>query len=492
MNALDKVIGWIAPATGLRRARARMMMSQVRRYDAAASGRRTDGWLAQGQSANTEIQIALAKLRDRHRELVRNNPWAARAVQAIVNNTVGYGITAKITGNTKQRALWKAWADTTACDADGRHDFYGLQALILRTVAESGECIVRKRVRRLEDGLPIPLQIQVLEPDYLDHSKTIGLPNGGWITQGIQFTPFGKREGYWLFKDHPGDQTSMRPLESAFVPASEVAHVFRTDRPGQARGTPWGASAMLTMRDLDDYEDAYLFRQKLANCQVGVITDARDLQSGDTVEPNGQALSETMEPGRYDFLPTGKDIRFNTPPSAGDYGPYTRDVLLRVAAAYGITFQALTGDLSSVNFSSGRMGWIEMSRNIEAWRWQMLIPQGCAVVAAWFVEIAQTAGASMKGVTFGWTPPRREMIDPSKEIAAMREAIRAGLMPLSEAHRQLGEDSDDLLEEYAQVNVKIDAKNLVFDSDPRKVSAAGLAQARPAGTEIPSTDVGDT
>ena len=69
---------------------------------------------------------------------------------------------------------------TTACDADGRLDFAGIQKQALRTVVESGEVLVRRRIRRPEDGLPIPLQLQVLEPDHLDATRDgITTPNGG-------------------------------------------------------------------------------------------------------------------------------------------------------------------------------------------------------------------------------------------------------------------------------------------------------------------------
>ena len=56
---------------------------------------------------------------------------------------------------------------------------------------QDGEVLIRLRARRLEDGLPVPLQIQVLEIDWLDSSKMgangpntiIGLlPDGKMIT----------------------------------------------------------------------------------------------------------------------------------------------------------------------------------------------------------------------------------------------------------------------------------------------------------------------
>ena len=120
MNRLDQLVAFFSPQAGLRRARARLQIDQVRKYDGAALGRRTDGWRTQSTSANAELATSLPLLRDRHRELVRNNPWANRAVQAIVSNTVGYGFTAKVS-DAKAALKWKEWAETTACDADGLH-----------------------------------------------------------------------------------------------------------------------------------------------------------------------------------------------------------------------------------------------------------------------------------------------------------------------------------------------------------------------------------
>ena len=37
----------------------------------------------------------------------------------------------------------------------------------------------------------------------------------------------------------------------------------------------------------------------------------------------------------------------------------------------------------------------------------------------------------------------------------------------------------------------MDEQELVFDSDPRKTSNAGLTQARPDGTVLPPTDISD-
>ena len=166
----------MAPQAGLRRARHRAAIATLARsYEGARRGRRTEGWVVAGTSANAEIGTALSRLRDRSRDLVRNNPYAAKAVQAVVSNLVGTGILPRARSampTSTRRPTSSGPASPRACDADGLTDFSGLQALIVRAMAESGECLVRIRDRRIEDGLPVPLQLQLLEPDHLDHGKT--------------------------------------------------------------------------------------------------------------------------------------------------------------------------------------------------------------------------------------------------------------------------------------------------------------------------------
>ena len=72
------------------------------------------------------------------------------------------------------------------------------------------------------------------------------------------------------------------------------------------------------------------------------------------------------------------------------------------------------------------MGWLEMQRAIEHSRWHVHIPQFCDGIAAWWAERAVQAGIDARETTWRWTPPRREVVDPSREYPAMRDAMRAG------------------------------------------------------------------
>ena len=89
-NWFDRAIASVAPRAAARRVLARQAFETLTRgYDGAAKGRRTDGWRAPGSSADAEIGVAGALLRDRMRDLVRNNPHAAKAVAVLVNAYVG-------------------------------------------------------------------------------------------------------------------------------------------------------------------------------------------------------------------------------------------------------------------------------------------------------------------------------------------------------------------------------------------------------------------
>ena len=170
-----------------------------------------------------------------------------------------------------------------------------------------------------------------------------------------------------------------------------------------------------------------------------------------------------------------------TPPSTPGYSEYMRTVLHSIAAGFGITYESLTGDLSQVNFSSARMGWLEFQRNLDAWRWSMFVPQFCSPVFRWFLDgVALSSLSDSFGegsqYTIEWTAPRREMIDPQKEVAAMRDAIRCGFCTLSEAQRMLGYDPSKLIKEYKSDLDALDKLEIKLDVDPRHMTAQGQAQ----------------
>ncbi len=480
MNKLsrwDRFLIAIAPKYGVNRIRARVTADQfARNYEAAQMSRRTTGWQRNRGDANSVIRLALAELRIHARDLIRNNAWARRGQRVIANNTVSWGIVPSATGAQAQTAdrLWEAWAGSTECESEGRLTFAGIQHLAMKSIVESGEVLIRRRQRRPSDGLTLPLQIEILEADMLDTSQD-GLtgPSGGPIILGVEYDRIGRRAAYWIFDSHPGSSGTgtSRP-----VPASEILHVYDTERPGQTRGVSWFAPAIVNLKDLDEYDDAELMKQKIAACFAAFVTDDG---SGASLgeESEDIDLVETFEPGMIQRLPAGKEVTFGTPPSVTE-GGFAQRNLRRVASALGVTYEDLTNDYSQVNFSSARMSRISHWGNVYHWQYNMLIPLLCDGVWRWAMEAAAVAGLLDSAPAAEWTVPPMPMIEPDKEGLAYSRLVRNGVMTHNEMVRERGKNPKAHWTEYAAGMATLDVLKIKLDSDVRAVSAAGLTQER--------------
>ena len=479
---LDRAIEIISPRIALNRYKNRSklglfndVLSDVRnhqrKYDAAGKSRHHADWLTINLSPNQEVNAALTWLRDRSRDLGRNNPYARRVFRLMPNNVVGSGI---IPTPTNIRAAqikslkiaWKDWAEKLGCDYDQNYNFYGLQWLIVRTVAESGECLIRKV--KAGSSYKVPLRLQVLEGDYIDtthHSGQWTSENNGlqYIDYyGIRFNKKGERIGYWIWDQHPSEF----PTQSSIVSADDIIHVYEVERPGQIRGIPIMASVMLRLRDLDDYEFTERIRNKIAACFTVFIQDDSVDNAGETVAP---FETEKIEPGAIERLPPGKTISVAQPPSKDGFSEYVKGNLRGIAAGVGASYENLTGDYSNVNFSSGRMGWLEFAREVEQWQWRIIIPKFCDRAYEWFAEAAQFAGYIPFNISWqvSWTAPRREMIDPLKELQAIKLQLRTGLISWQDVVKQFGYIPDELKEELKMDAAMWDELELKPEGDPR-------------------------
>ena len=442
----------------LKTAQKELAVTHLRAFESAKESRRTENWYTRNGGPNADIRTAWRLLTRRHQDLVDSNPWANRAVRVITNNWVGDGIIGSPQGGSRRyEQAWNDWAETIECDYAGKLNWYGLQALIARTTAVRGSCLIRRRMdERMNDQGLVGLRLQVLEPDFLDFSRD----DGSRIKFGQQYDRDGRLEGYWLRQTHPGEtEWNGVKIQSDFVPASEIIHTYEVNRPGQAIGVPFGSAVLLHLRDIDDIATAMLMKAKIAACFTAFVysNEPSDL-AGST------PLTEKLEPGAIEILPDGKSITFSQPPQSPDYVSHQKHHLHAVAAGYGITYESLTGILSDVNFSSARMGWIEFHRNVASWRWNITVPQVLDPVHRWFNTAAQLA--QIRGPRrMIWTPPRRELVDPAKEITSLIEAVKAGFMSLSEVQRSLGFIPAEVMSELEADMTDARAKGLALSVD---------------------------
>lgn len=465
MNIIDKTISFFSPDTAFRRLQKRKALNILQRgYEGARKDRRTKGWNVNEYQKTVSIS-ELKTLQNRSVDLYKNNPYSFRAHNSIANNSTGIGIVPAIQED-RLKQVWKDWANDINVDFDENHNFYGIQNLAMRTLSMHGGVLILRI--RTNSKNRVPLELKVINTKFLDTSKdTTQTPEGGYISNGIEFKQNGKRKGYWIFNQDPDLDYS----ESIFWKKEDVIHLFFQDEPGQDFGVPFGTPSMMSLRDYDDYADAQLTRQKIAACFAIFVTKT-DADMGGAfmnLEDQNDKNLDYVEPGIIEHLEPGKSVTFASPPPAEGYGEYSRNVLTSVASGYGMSYEAMTGDLSNVNYSSGRMGWLEYQRMIETWQNFILIPKLCAKVWEWFRDAAITSGylTSKTPQKIEWTAPGRKMIDPAKEVRGLLDQVRAGFMSWQEAVRLLGYAPEEVLAEMEISRKLFDEKKLQPKCDPR-------------------------
>lgn len=489
MNPLDKLVTWLSPVAGARRLAARQAL---RAYEGAKHGRKTAGWQTSGSSANTEVLPALPALRNRSRDLCRNNPWAKKAATNWVDDAIGTGIMLGIQAKHKAAKTWAGWALTKECDADGDSDLYGLQALAALTMWISGGVIIRRRWRRPTDGLSIPMQLQVLEPDYLDHNKNQQLATG-YIVGGVEFDKIGRRVAFWLFDVHPGEAYMLGDLQSHRVPAEDVIYAYKKTRPGQLHGVPELAAVLLRLRDLDDYEDAEITRKKIEACFSVFVTSndsANPSFSAPEQQPGKKGFIERIVPGIIKKLLPGESVSFAQPTPVAGYTDYMRQTLRGFAAGVGQTYEQVSGDLSQVNYSSYRAGQLSYRRSVEAWQWLVFIPQVCDRIVGWFNEAADLVGKPAVPTGYEWTTPKFEWVDPVKDMKGELLKVASGVQSFSELIRKLGSTPEKVLTELKADYERLRAAGIPISLDG--LVALATAQDEPAASDPKGDGSGTT
>ncbi|MFF7060780.1 phage portal protein [Achromobacter spanius] len=470
----------------------------------SATGSRARNWNPSSAGPNAAATQNLGLQRRRARDAVRNDPWALTATTRWVTNVIGTGIQPypKHPDPAVRRALKELWADwVQEADADGRLDFYGMQALAVRSIFQDGETLVRLRPRRPQDGLAVPLQLQQLEGDQLPVERTLSLPNGREVVNGVEFDAIGRRSVYHLWRRHPGDfGRAGIEQEIVQVPADQVIHAYPMLRPGQVRGVTALATVLLRLKSIDNLDDAVMYRQEVANLFAGFITkpdpDADPINpltgesDGYEIDGDGTPLV-SMEPGTMQELAPGEEVTFSSPPDAGNnYEGFMRQQLMGAFASVGVPYEIATGDLRGISDRTLRVVVNEFHRLIEQYQWHCVIHQFCRPVwNAWIDALALSGTFPMpdfhrrrrEWLRVLWVPQGWPYFNPVQDVQADKESVRSGFASRSSIILKKGDDPDHVAAEIRADNETADAERFVFDSDPRHTTSAGKATVSEGG-----------
>jgi len=456
-------------------------------FDAAQMHRRLRGFRASRAHVNTLIAGAGETITARARWLVRNNGYAANAVEAFACNVVGDGIKpsssiADAALKEELQTLWLAWTDEA--DAEGLTDFYGLQRRATREVFLAGEVFLRIRPRRTSDGLTVPLQLQMLPSEMLPLNMNRELQGGGQIRQGIEFNAIGRRVAYHFLRRHPGDMTDPGLAgETVRIPASDIIHIIDPVEAGQLRGVSRFAPSIVKLFTLDLYDDAELERKKIAAMFAMFITSPAPETP---LEPADEDLE--VEPGQVVRLDPGEDVSTPaTPDSGSTYEPFQYRTLLQISAALGVPYGYLTNDTAKGNFSNTRISLADFRRRISAWQHGVLVYQMCRAVWTRWLDMAVLSGAldlpeydakRRQYQACMWLPTKWDWVDPMKDASAEILQIEAGLKSRTQALSERGYDAEQVEREIAAERQRELALGLDFrhPGSPAKAPSQGKGQ----------------
>jgi len=486
-------------------------------FEAGSASRRTVGWFAPTLSPNREVIPQLSLLRARARAAVRNDGYATGVISKLTSNIVGTGIKPLSEAADKAfrlaaHALWYRWTDES--DADGLLDFYGQQRQAVSCWLTAGEVFVRLRDRLPIDGLSVPLQVQVIEPEVCPETHFGVALNGNLIRAGIEFDKIGRRVAYYFYA--PSKFTSLDDYntgEYRRIPAEQVIHLYDPVRPGQLRGTPHLSQALITLRELTKFNDAMLLRQQLSAMFVAFLKHSQDESSAAKLaeaEPAGNSGGRPalgLQPGLFQDLAPGEEVDFSKPPDPAQGSlDFVKQVLYSVAAATDVPYEVLTGDLRGVNDRTVRVILHEFRRVIQSKQHHIVVFQLCRTVwNAWldraFLSQALPFGGDYLSQSYAWQracwqPQGWPYIHPVQDVQAQKDANRGGFTSRSQIAAEQGEDSEVIDAQQAVDNARADSLGLKYDSDGRKPasgSGAGAGANQDAGGgDVPPDAGGDS
>ncbi len=434
----------------------------LRAYDAAELTRITSDWSVSYSSSNEELRRALPVLRAAARHHERNSDLFRRWLTLMESNVVHSGFELQPTPRWPSGKLdelpakaisdaWWAWAGQPVT-LDGRLTFPDVERLVLRTLARDGEVLVRFHIRGGQ------LRLEVLESDHMP--VEIHRAYGDAVL-GVQLDADRRPVGYWLEPYHPGDSllpSGTASLRAELVPAERVLHIFRSERPGQVRGVPWGSAVFDKLLMLQGYQIAELAAARMDAARPAAVETAADALGAQYRGDSGtEAHPEVnLEPGGITVLPQGATMNWspgNHP--SGTFAPFVSEIKRDIAAGLQVSYHALNSDLSGANYSSlkhGRADEVRAYRGVQdllAYRFHS--PVYRAWLELYLLDTRNPFPMSKfdKFAAHEWRKPAFEPVDDVKEAEAADALLALGLTAPSILAAERGHDWAELCERRA-------------------------------------------
>lgn len=468
--------------------------AQTRMYANAVPTRLNQGFPSFNTSADAELLTSLRNLRSRSRQLVRDAAFAKNARRIIQNNVIGTGIKLQALVQTTRgvlstrvndaiEAAWEKWCCADSCHTGGEVHFHDMERMAVGQVFETGEIFIRMH-RSPFGKSTIPIALEIIEPErvvdgYAQPSAVHGA--GSQIRMGVEVDAFRRPIAYWVRDLHPGDVRLdvARTDRVERVPAADMFHLRVIDRWPQTRGEPWLHAVAGKLGDMNGYSEAEIIAARGSANYLATIETPDESSSLAQAQPDG-SYEFGLQPGTMMKLLAGEKLNFvspNRPNSALD--PFMRFMLREVASGVGVSYESLSRDYSQGNYSSTRLALLDdrdVWKTLQQWfvrsfRQRLHLEWMQAAILSRSIpeiDLMQYALGAEKFNEAIFRPRGWSWVDPTKEVAAYKEAVKAGFTTVGSVIAQTsgGDDLEDVLRTRHDELAYMDELQLAFDTSP--------------------------
>lgn len=461
-------------------------LAETPNQGASGTRRALQEWVAAERSADADTLSDLPTLRARSRDLVRNEPLAASAVNTNVTSVIGTGlrvqplINRRVLGMTEEQAdEWEMQARDIfnlvkdQLDIARGQTFAEMLDLAFRSPLESGDCFALRRYRK-NPGDILGLKVQLIEADRvcnINHGQDTELLRGG-----IEHDSDGAPVRYHIADRHPGDLYSFGLTKWHLVPAfgrsgeRQVIHIIARKRVGQTRGLPYLAPAIEPLKQYSRLKEAELMGALISAMLTVFIETSAGHQSDELFAPVPETgvglVSGKEETNRYK-LESGSAVELlegekphivssNRPNPA--FEAFIDAIVRHMGAGLEIPFEVLVKHFRA-SYSASR------AALLEAWRYflrrrKWIAAAFCAPVYEWVLVEAISRGMLdapgffedplLRRAWLGavWIGDSAGQIDPKKEAEAAVIRIDNGFSNLEmEVPSLTGADWEDVHEQ---------------------------------------------
>lgn len=401
---------------------------------------------------NRQIRATHQRMIEQCRQLSIDNPFGARYVQMTVDNVVGTGIFPRTqmtlpTGKLDKRTnlvldkMFYRWSENKErVSLNGQFDFYEFCQQVERQRIIDGEVFI---VMHREDG---DLKLEIIPAERCDITLDRKEPDGTIIKGGIGYDERTRKPVSYWFRRHDLF-TDTLTYEYDEYDAEEVIHYFDPKDASQLRGISDFAPVIKTISQLDSYIYTSIVQARVSASSMAFITQAD--KSGEALDDEDEEneLIAEYAPGTINMLNPGQDIKSvqaNT--QANEFGGWVDKIQATIAMGLGCFKQALTGDISGVNYSSARFGDLMQNTRFASLQ-RRLINTVLTRVYREFLEnlvdedlIDIRVNKAMFDTS--WIKPEVKNVDPEKEIKAKVLMIENGLTSRRAVIEEMGRDPD--------------------------------------------------